>query len=277
MLLILIPIVVLSESVEIVFVGEPGVSIYVNASFVGTIGNDGKLKISLNIGGRYYVSADGDWFIQVGEPDVVKIGENVIVFLNVVKASRIRVLSNVYPVSVFVDGEYYGKVESPEDTVKVPSGYREVVLKVEGFKEIEKKVALEWKKVVTIPAEFEKLPKDLKLYLSSDTFSPNGDWYEDTLKIHIYSTFSSTATLKITGEDGFVLEKELHLEVGDNVFEWDGEGAKDGEYTIRVKANGITREEKVKLDRSVYTYRKEFTLLIFLLLISLAALPIFVK
>ena len=277
MLLILIPIVVLSESVEIVFVGEPGVSIYVNASFVGTIGNDGKLKISLNIGGRYYVSADGDWFIQVGEPDVVKIGENVIVFLNVVKASRIRVLSNVYPVSVFVDGEYYGKVESPEDTVKVPSGYREVVLKVEGFKEIEKKVALEWKKVVAIPAEFEKLPKDLKLYLSSDTFSPNGDWYEDTLKIHIYSTFSSTATLKITGEDGFVLEKELHLEVGDNVFEWDGEGAKDGEYTIRVKANGITREEKVKLDRSVYTYRKEFTLLIFLLLISLAALPLFVK
>ena len=268
---------VVSGSVEIVFVGEPGVSIYVNASYVGTIGSDGKLKISLTIGSRYYVSADGDWFVQVGEPDVVKVGEDVIVFLKVAKASRIRVLSNVYPVSVFVDGEFYGRVESPQDTVKVLSGYRNVVLKAEGFKEIEKKVALEWKKIVAIPADFEKLPKDLKLYLSSDTFSPNGDWYEDTLKIHIYSTFSATALLEIKGEDGIVLEKELHLEVGDNIFEWDGKGAKDGEYTIRVKADGITREKKVRIDRSVYTYRKEMTVLTVLLLLSLAALPLFVK
>jgi hypothetical protein len=274
LILLLFSSVLIAEATTttIIFIGEPGAGIYVNASFVGVIGSNGRLSISLRLGQEYTISTGGDWYIQIGEPDVVKIDDEVIVFLHLTKASRLRILSNVYPVSVFVDDQYYGEVKNPDDTVKVPAGYRRIVLKAEGYKEVEIYGALEWKKVVPISAKFEKLPEELKIYLSSDEFSPNGDWYNDVLNIHIYSTFESSAFVTIKGENGIVFEKNVDLSVGDNIITWDGKGVEDGEYTIEVKAGDLSDQAKVKLDRSKYTYRKEITIATLLTFLGLTTL-----
>ena len=273
-LVILLSISLFPESrVRIIFVGDPGVSVYVNFTLAGKIGENGRLTLSFS-SGDFTVSAGGDWYIQVGEPQIVKMGEEVLVFLNVEKASRIRILSNVYPVSVFVDGNYYGDVDSPSDTLKVPAGYRKVALKSEGYKSVVKDIALPWKEVTSVPVKFEKLPKELKIYLSSESFSPNGDWYNDELEVHIYSTFESKAKLVIRDESGRkVLSKYVDLKEGDNIFKWDGKGAEDGVYEITVSAEKLKTSAQVKVDRSHYTYTKEWTIgIISVFLISAAAL-----
>ena len=275
LLVLLLPLLVLGGTVKVIFVAEPGTSIFVNASFVGTIGESGKLAVSFNIGNTFLVSADSPWYVQLGEPEVVRVGEDTIVFINMAKASRLRILSNVYPVSVYIDGEYWGAVSSPDDTLKVPAGYREVVVKASGMEEWKEKVALEWRKVTSVSVELKPLPKVLRIYLSSPSFSPNGDWYQDTLTIHVYSTFGSTATLEISSASEVVLKKDLILKAGDNVFVWNGEGARDGVYTIRVRADGLEDSKEVKVDRSVYTYKKEITLGLLILLMGLTAAVVY--
>ncbi len=268
LLLLALSTLVLAGEVKIIFIGEPGADVYVNMAFVGQIGSNGRLSLNFQLGNMFYVSTDGNWYIQVGEPQVVKVGDNTVVFLNLVKASRVRVLSNVYPISIFVDGEYYGKLRSPSETIKVPSGYREVTFKAEGYRELSEKFPLEWEKVESIPVELKRLPKVLKIYLSSDEFSPNGDWYKDVLEVHIYSTFESTATLTISGNRGTILRKELLVREGDNIVKWYGNGAEDGIYEVSVTAEGITSSAKVKIDRSNYTYRKEISIAMLLMLLA---------
>ena len=259
------------STVRIIFVGDPGVSVYVNFTLAGKIGENGKLSIGFSTG-DFVVSAGGEWYIQTGEPQVVKMGDDVLVFLSVEKASRMRILSNAYPVSVFVDGKYYGDVDSPSDTLKVPAGYRKVVLRCKGYEDIVKEVALPWKEIVSIPVKFEKLPKELNIYLSSDKFSPNGDWYNDELEIHVYSTFRSKAELIVKSKNGKeIMHKDIDLKVGDNIFKWNGMGAEDGVYEISVIAGNLKAEEKVTIDRSHYTYTKEWTIGILSVFLILSA------
>lgn len=271
--LMVISMSLFSETVRIIFVGDPGVSVYVNFTLAGRIGDSGRLSLSFS-SGDFTVSAGGDWYVQTGEPQIVKIGDEVLVFLSVEKASKMRILSNVYPVSVFVDGKYYGEVSSPSDLLKVPAGYRKIALESKGYRNITEEVALPWKKVIDIPVELERLPKELKIYLSSKSFSPNGDWYNDELEIHVYSTFKSKARLVIKSEKGEeVLSESVDLDEGDNVFKWDGKEAKDGLYEITVSAEGLRATAEVEVDRSHYTYTKELTIaFLSMVLISSAAL-----
>ena len=273
---LLISISLFSETVRIIFVGDPGISVYVNFTLAGRIGENGRLSLSFS-SGDFTVSAGGDWYIQTGEPQIVRMGDEVLVFLSVEKASKIRILSNVYPVYVFVDGNYYGEVDSPSDLLKVPAGYRKIALKSDGYKDVAREIAFPWKEVISVPVNFEKLPKELKIYLSSSSFSPNGDWYNDELEIHVYSTFKSKARLVVKSEEGKeVLSEDVDLNEGDNVFKWDGKGAKDGAYEITVSAGNLKASAEVRVDRSHYTYTKEWAIaLLSIVLMSSAALIYF--
>jgi len=265
-LLILILLVMLSfaeqnEKVTIVFVSQPGVDLYINGNFALTIGPSGNASFSFSLGNTYDIYADSDYYIQIGQPLVSTSDGKTIVFLNMKPAAWLGVICNTYPVDIFVDGTYYGTIENEDDMIKIPAGIHDVVISSTGYKEEKINVTVSWKEKKYIKVTLKKSKPEFYIILPYSTFSPNGDWDKDKLKIKIYASEQATATILIEDQSGKIhFERQTPLNTGVNEFEWDGKNAPDGEYTLQVSAMGRIQERKIILTRKNYTYKKEITL-----------------
>ncbi len=255
------------DKVVIYFLSEPGVEIHTNGQLTATIGISGSAGLYFQFGASFFVSAvAGENYIQVGEPEIISVSDDkIVVLIPVKKAGYIGVISNVYPLSVFVDGEYYGRIENVEDTLKIPAGEHELTLKAPGFEPERFKIFLEWKEKKYLKVTFKEIPLSVELVLPRDSFSPNGDWDNDELKIGVLLTKNATCNLLISNGNGVVYERNFQGREGMNWFYWDGRGKNgkilpDGEYILKVECGRIVKETKFKIDTTRYTYKKEITL-----------------
>jgi len=263
-LLMLILLVLLSfsqenDKVTIVFVSQPGVNVYINGSFILTIGSSGNATFSFSLGNSYDIYADSDYYIQIGDPLITTTSDGkTVVFLNMKPAAWIGVISNVYPVEIFVDGVYYGTIESEDDMVKIPAGVHDIIISSTGYVDEKLSLSISWKEEKYVKVTLKKAKPELYIILPYSEFSPNGDWDKDELEIKIYASQPATATVLIKDLGGKIyMEKQVLLSAGVNEFKWDGKGAPDGEYVLQVSAMGKTQERRVTVTRKNYTYKKE--------------------
>ncbi|MCD6450638.1 MAG: hypothetical protein J7L34_09070 [Thermotogaceae bacterium] len=265
LMLIMLTLIIFAEEndrVTIVFVSQPGVDLYINGSFAITVGPSGSASFSFSLGNTYNIYAESDCYIQVGEPFITtsNLGETI-VFINVKPAAWLGVISNTYPLDIFVDKVYYGSIESEDDMVKVPAGIHDVIVSSKGYEDEKVNLTLSWKEKKYIKVTLKKAKPEFYIILPYSTFSPNGDWYRDYLDIKIYASQPATATVLIKNPEGKVYMKDqIHLDFGINELKWDGKNAPDGKYILEVNYINLIQEREISLTRENYTYRKEITL-----------------
>ncbi|PLV56842.1 FlgD immunoglobulin-like domain containing protein [Thermotoga sp. SG1] len=267
---------VMAGNYVLVVYSEPLSQVFINGNYVGTVDVTGQLVLTLNSSGKFVVTVKKTWYVPFeGEIIITSPGEFVI-FANLREAGALRVFSNVYPVEVYAEGMYLGKIYSVKDVLYVPAGTVTLTFKAEGYKEKALTVQVKPRSENTLNIFLEEKVLELNLKIEPKKFSPNGDWYEDQTTFYVYLSKPADLRIEVLDDQGEVVwSRRLTGSEGTNKITWNGKGVPDGRYKVRVIAtteNEIQSvEQEVIVDRSKYTYFKELfigsTLLIVLLLL----------
>ena len=272
-LILLLPIVALS-TVTIYVVSQPFVEVYVNGSFVGCTNFSGQFSLTISSTDvSLSITVSSPYYIQMGPPQVISIGNVQAFYIPMVPAGYIRIFSNSYPVDVFADGTYVGRVNGVSDRLKVPARDVELKLVSPGKNPVIVNKAVPWKSTVSVNVEFEEKPLSIKVIPSYEEFSPNGDWYRDEVKFHVYLSRPELFELTVYGDHGKVKRFVKKGTEGDNLVTWDGkdENGKvvpDGIYKVVARCGNLVSETHVVVSTTNYTYTKEITLAVLFILLA---------
>ncbi|AJG40057.1 MULTISPECIES: FlgD immunoglobulin-like domain containing protein [Thermotoga] len=267
---------VMAGNYVLVVYSEPLSQVFINGNYVGTVDVTGQMVLTLNSSGKFVITVKKAWYVPFeGEVIITSPGEFV-VFANLREAGALRVFSNVYPVEVFAEGRYIGKVYSVKDVLYVPAGTVTLTFKAEGYREKTVTVQISPRGERTLNIYLEEKVLELNLKIEPQKFSPNGDWYEDQTTFYVYLSKPANLSIEVLDDQGRVVwSKRLMGSEGTNKIIWNGKGVPDGRYRVRVTATTESEvqsvEQEVIIDRSEYTYFKELfigsTLLVVLLLL----------
>ncbi|SHH21277.1 PEGA domain-containing protein [Thermosipho atlanticus] len=257
----------------------PYANVYINGYFVGQTNAFGYIILVFEEEEYLNIKIDAENYVPFTKTVYIE-KSGLRMYVNLEKAGKLMVFSNIYPVNVYLNGSFYGTISDETDVLKLPSGEHKLILTTPGYEYIEKKLFLDFKEVEVLHINFK--PKKLEMNILTDytEFSPNNDWYRDTWNLKIYLSTYATIRIEIikksTGE--VVYEKTLNGKPNYNIFTWKGENADDGVYLVRVVAsNGKEKVERnltVIIDRTKYFYIKQifFISIISLLMLSLIGL-----
>ncbi len=251
--------------VLVVVLAEPFSMVYLNDFYYGMVGIDGKLEISLSSPGQYKVKVVKDWFIAYESVVYTSPNTRIVVAAQMRRAGALRVFSNVYPVEVYIEGKYLGRINSVKDTLYVPEGTQYVTFKSDGFVSETRLLTFNYMKETSVNINLIEEALALDLKVEPEIFSPNGDWYQDTTTFYIYLSKPAQLVVEVLDQSQTVLWKWSGKgKSGTNTIIWTGSGLSDGTYEVRVTARSDTEafyaSRPVTIDRSVYTYTKEVTL-----------------
>jgi len=245
--------------------GVPNANVYVDGYFVGQTDIFGILIIQFKEEGYHTIKIDADNFMPFTKTLYIE-KDGVRIYVNLEKAGKIMVFSNVYPVNVYVNGNYYGTINNETEAMKIPAGSNQIIFSSPGYEYISKKLFLDFKEVKIFELNF--IPKKLEMNIETNytEFSPNNDWFRDTWDLRIYlSTFANVKIEIYNKETGeLVLERTFQGKPNYNYFTWKGENAGDGDYLVKIIAeNGkekVERKITVTVDRKKYVYIKQIFL-----------------
>jgi len=249
----------------IVIYSEPFSEVYINGRYYGMVGISGQLTIPVDSTGRFIVTVRKTWYLPFEGEVVITSPGRVVVFATLKEAGTLRVFSNVYPVEVYSEGRYLGKVFNVQDVLSVPVGSRELTFKAEGYQEITMTVQVAPRRETTVNLLFRPKILEVNLVVSPQRFSPNDDWFEDQTTFYVYLSKPAQITVEVVDQRGqTVWRRQARGIEGTNRFVWDGKGVPDGTYTVRVRVTADDEvqeiEQYVIVDRSRYTYTKEIVL-----------------
>ncbi|MCD6551593.1 FlgD immunoglobulin-like domain containing protein [Thermotoga sp.] len=273
---LLLTATVMASNYVLIVYSEPLSQVFINGNYVGTVDVTGQLVLTLDSSGKFVITVKKSWYLPYEGEIVITGPGKFVVFAHLREAGALRVFSNVYPVEVFAEGMYLGKVYSVKDVLYVPSGTVTLTFKAEGYKEKTVTVQVSPRSERTLNIYLEEKVLELNLKIEPEKFSPNGDWYEDQTTFYIYLSKTADLKVKVLDDQGRVVwSRELTGSEGTNKVTWNGKGVPDGRYRVRVTASTNDEiqsvEQEVIVDRSEYTYFKELfigsTLLVVLLLL----------
>jgi len=259
----------------LLYTDEPFAAVYIDGKYAGNTDVFGRIVVKFDAEGYHsvwvvssnkYVSFDKIVFYVEKQPKIVYIPST--------RLGELTIFSNVYPVSVYSPkGLLYGVVKKDGERVLAPVGLQELVFSSPGFEDIKQSVNVQYGKESPVWLKFSPVPFNLELIVS-DKFSPNGDWTDDECVIKIYSSRPASGSIQIVDNSGIIVyEKPLKIDAGTTQLKWDGKGYPDGVYTVKVLlSDGLTtiqKEARTIIDNSVYTYAKEITITILLLMTAL--------
>ncbi|PLV59425.1 FlgD immunoglobulin-like domain containing protein [Thermotoga sp. KOL6] len=250
-----------SNYVLIVY-SEPFSQVFVNGEYVGMVDITGKIEISLDSSGKFIVTVEKSWYLPFEGEIIITSPGKYFVFAHLREAGAIRVFSNVYPLEVFSEGMYLGKIYSVKDVLYAPAGTVTLTFRAEGYKEKTVTLHITPRSERTVNIFLEEKELELNLKIEPETFSPNGDWYNDTTNFYIYLSKPAHLKIEVFDYQGTVVwTREIEGSEGTNRIVWNGKDVPDGRYRVKVTAITDTEiqsvEQEVKIDRSEYTYFKE--------------------
>ncbi len=262
--LIALSCIAFTQSVIVVY-SEPFSVVYLNGLYYGLVNLEGKLEITVSTSGQYRITVVKDWFVPYEVVVYTSPNARVVVTSQLRRAGALRIFSNTYPVEVYIEGKFLGKVNSVKDIVYVPEGTQYVTFKADGFVSETRLMTFNYMKETSVNIKLVEEALMLDLKVEPEVFSPNDDWYQDTTTFYIY--LSKPAQLiaeAIDQNQKTVWTWSGRGKAGTNTIIWTGIGLPDGVYEIRVTAKtdseAFYASKFVTIDRSVYTYTKEITL-----------------
>ncbi|WP_372590372.1 hypothetical protein QO062_00160 [Fervidobacterium pennivorans subsp. carthaginiensis] len=259
----------------LLYTDEPFAAVYIDGKYAGNTDGFGRIVVKFDAEGYHsvwivssnkYVSFDKIVFYVEKQPKIVYVPST--------RLGDVTIFSNVYPVSVYSPkGFLYGVVKKDGEKVLAPVGLQELVFSSPGFEDIKQSVNVQYGKESPVWLKFSPVPFNLELIVS-EKFSPNGDWTDDECIIKIYSSRPASGSIQIMDSSGIIVyEKPLRINAGTTQLKWDGKGYPDGVYTVKVLlSDGLTtiqKEARTIIDNSVYTYAKEITITVLLLMTGL--------
>ncbi|MEN6515967.1 MAG: hypothetical protein ABFC87_06095 [Fervidobacterium sp.] len=257
----------LPEYSVLLYAGESHVPIFIDGQYAGETNVFGQLAVTFTGGGQHIAWAkSSDWYRSYEQVIFFVEKEPKIVYLTPTLRGKLTIFSNKYPVYVYLkDSVLLGTVEKDSEPLIVPQGNYDLIFWVPGYENIKKNVNIQSKQENPIWLEFVESPFNVELRIVPETFSPNGDWTDDTTIIKIYSSKEATGTIQIKDFSGKIVYNEaIHVKPGLTEITWNGSGASDGTYTASVLLydgiETITKEAEVTIDTSKYTYEKEIIL-----------------
>ncbi len=251
----------------VLYVGESHIPVFIDGQYAGETNVFGQLAVTFAGGGQHIAWAkSSDWYRSY-EQVIFYVEKNPkVVYLTPTFRGKLTIFSNKYPVYVYLkDSVLLGTVEKDSEPLIVPQGNYDLIFWVPGYENIKRSVNILTNQENPVWLEFVESPFNVELRIVPETFSPNGDWTDDTTIIKIYSSKEATGSIQIKDFSGKIVYNEaIHVKPGLTEITWNGNGASDGTYTaIVLLSDGVetmTREAKVIIDTSKYTYQKEIIL-----------------
>ncbi|MEJ5228830.1 MAG: hypothetical protein WHT65_02410 [Pseudothermotoga sp.] len=273
-----------SASYVLVVNTEPFANVYVNGIYAGIADINGVLQITLSSSGQYRITVNKSWYVAFDGLVYLSQPGQIIFYAPLRRAGTLRVYSNVYPVEIYSEDKFLGRVESVKDTISVPEGSQYITFKAAGFIPETRLLSFSYLKETSVNITLIEEILSINLKVEPSEFSPNGDWYRDTTTFYIYLSKPAQLTISVVDSDQKVLwQWSGSGKAGSNQVTWDGKGVADGEYIAKLTAQTekevFVTNASVKIDRSHYTNTKEIILtttaialgaLVFMFLISAA-------
>ncbi len=249
---------------------QPYVNVYIDGIYAGGTGYDGVLYVQGVKVGYHELKFSKEWYIPQKINYNVLPGDN---FLSVTLngAGMLKVRSNVYPVEVKADGKYVGKVNNSESGIYLPIGMHVLTFSNPEYLSVRKNVNFAFQKLTTVNLQMKLKPLTMKVNISPNPFSPNGDWYQDTTTFYV--TLSRHGTLKIeiySPKGNLIWTREIEASYGTNRVTWDGNSDEgiampNGVYkvifTINSYGKSMTKSLNVVINKNGYTYLKQIIII----------------
>jgi len=280
----LLTAVLVGASYVVVVNTEPFANVYVNGIYAGIADINGVLQITLSSSGQHRITVSKSWYVVFDGFVYLSQPGQIIFYAPLRRAGSLRVYSNVYPVEVYSEDKFLGRIESVRDTISVPEGSQYITFKAAGFIPETRLLSFSYLRETSVNIDLIEEVLSINLKVEPSEFSPNGDWYRDNTTFYIYLSKPAQLTISVVDSDQKILwQWSGNGKAGSNQIVWDGKGVADGEYTVKVRAQ--TEKEVfvtsgfVKIDRTHYTNTKEIILtttaialgaLVFIFLISAA-------
>jgi hypothetical protein len=244
---------------------EPFASVYVNGIYAGMSDIDGVLEITLSSSGEHRITVRKSWYIIFDDSAYVSYPGVVVFHAPLKRAGMLRVYSNVYPVEVYSEDQYLGKVNSVQDTIYVPEGSLYITFKSAGFIPETRLVNISYAKETSVNISLIEEVLSINLKIEPEIFSPNGDWYQDYTTFYIYLSKPATLSIQVLDKDKKVVwQWSGKGKAGSNQINFSGSGISDGTYTViafaQTEKESFTATSVLTIDRSSYTYTKEIVL-----------------
>lgn len=264
-LISLLTAILVSANYIVVVRTEPFANVYVNGIYAGISDINGVLQITLSSSGQHRITVNKNWYLVFDGLVYVSQPGQVIFYAPLNKAGNLRVYSNVYPVEIYSENRFLGKVESVKDTVYVPEGSVYITFKANGYIPETRLLNISYLKETSVNINLIEETLSINLKVEPKEFSPNGDWYNDCTTFYVYLSKPAQLTINVVDNNqNIVWQWNGKGKAGSNQISWDGKDVADGNYTVKAIAQttneSFVTTESVKIDRSYYTNTKEIIL-----------------
>lgn len=281
-LISLLVTILVSAGYVVVVKTEPFASVYINGVYAGISDINGLLQITLSTSGEHRITVSKSWYLVFDGLVYVSQPGQVVFYAPLSRAGSLRVYSNVYPVEVYSQERFLGRVDSVKDTVYVPEGSVYITFKASGYIPETRLLNISYLKETSVNINLVEEALSINLKVEPKEFSPNGDWYNDYTTFYVYLSKPAQLTISVVDNNqNTVWQWSGKGKAGSNQLSWDGKGIPDGDYTVKAVAQTdketFVATDLVRIDRSHYTNTKEIILtttfvaigaLIFMFLIS---------
>ncbi|MFN3282664.1 MAG: hypothetical protein ACK40Q_00315 [Pseudothermotoga sp.] len=264
-LIFLFSVVLVSASYVVIIRTEPFANVYVNGIFAGISDIYGVLQITLSSPGQHRITVSKNWYLVFDSIVYLSQPGQVIFYAPLTRAGNLRVYSNVYPVEIYSENRFLGKVDSVKDTVYVPEGSVYITFKASGYIPETRLLNISYLKETSVNINLIEEVLSINLKVEPKEFSPNDDWYNDYTTFYVYLSKDAQLTISVVDNNQNVLWQWTgKAKAGSNQVSWYGKGVADGEYTVKAVAQTeketFVATESVRIDRSHYTNTKEIIL-----------------
>ena len=248
---------------------QPYVNVFIDGVFAGGTGYDGYLYLTGLRVGYHKIVFKKEWYISQAINYHVNPGDNYL-SVNLSAAGMLKVHSNVYPVSVEVDGHDYGELKDRSQGIYVPIGSHTVMLSNPEYMPYQSMLSFNFQHTTEIDVSLKLKPLTLSIEAEPNPFSPNGDWYQDTTTFHIELSRKATVKVEIYSGNQLIWYRRVNASYGLTNISWDGyslqgQSMPNGIYKVNVTVESygqtMTRSLNVVINKSGYTYLKQIILI----------------
>lgn len=262
---LLLTAILVGANYVVVIRTEPFANVYVNGIYAGISDINGVLQITLSTSGQHRITVSKNWYLVFDGLVYLSQPGQIIFYAPLNRAGSLRVYSNVYPVEVYSEDRFLGKVNSVKDTLYVPEGSIYLTFKAVGYIPQTCLLNISYLKETSVNISLVEEALSISLKVEPKEFSPNGDWYNDSTTFYIYLSKPAELVVNvIDNNQNVVWQWNGKGKAGSNQISWDGKDVADGDYTVKATAQTdkeiYVAIESVKIDRSHYTNTKEIIL-----------------